>query len=55
MMGPTSTFHWARWIGEALTLAGGLLAMAIVGVLSVVSYLWSRLARRSCSSGSSRR
>jgi hypothetical protein len=46
MMGPEPTFHWARWIGEALTLAGGLAAMAIVGALSAVSYLWSRLARR---------
>jgi hypothetical protein len=46
MMGPGPTFHWPRWIGEALTLAGGLLAMAIVGVLSAASYLWSRLAGR---------
>jgi CHASE1-domain containing sensor protein len=46
MMGSgDSYFHWTRWIGEALTLAGGLLAMAIVGVLSAASYLWSRLAR----------
>jgi hypothetical protein len=45
MMGPTPTFHWSRWIGEALTLAGGLLAMAIVGLLSAASYLWTRLVR----------
>jgi hypothetical protein len=47
MMGSgDSTFHWQRWIGEALTLAGGLLAMAIVGVLSAASYLWSWLRKR---------
>jgi hypothetical protein len=47
MMGSgDSAFHWQHWIGEALTLAGGLVVMAIVGVLSVASYLWSRLARQ---------
>jgi hypothetical protein len=46
MMGPEPTFHWPRWIGEAFTLAGGLLAMVIVGVLSAGSYLWSWLAGR---------
>jgi hypothetical protein len=46
MMGPEPSFHWPRWIGEALTLAGGLFAMAIVGVLSAASVVWSRLVRR---------
>jgi hypothetical protein len=54
MMGPGPTFHWPRWIGEALTLAGGLLAMAIVGVLSAASYLWSWLAGRRASSARGR-
>jgi hypothetical protein len=46
MMGPEPTFHWQRWIGEALTLAGGLLAMAIVGILSASSVVWSWWTRR---------
>jgi hypothetical protein len=31
MMGSgDSAFHWSRWIGEALTLAGGLVVMLVI-------------------------